>query len=165
MSFSDVIGLAGLIVGIIGVVISVIGFLYTLHQVKKTKNAAEASKEAALETKDKIRNLDSVIDFSTVLTIIEEIKRHQRGGNWVVLPDRYSALRSKLVAIKSQCPGITDLQKSVLQGAITQFKNIEGKIDVALTDHSTPDVTKLNRLVSAEFDRLNEVLLELKTQI
>ena len=149
-----------------GLLVSVIGFGFTLFQLHRTKAVAEAAKNAADQMQEKLRNLDTVMDFSSVITMMEDIKRHHRGDNWFILPDRYSALRIKLAAIKATHTNLTDNQQTVLQSAIQQFKDMEGTVERALAKKSTPNnFPKLNEIVSTEIDKLSEVLTEIKNQM
>lgn len=148
---------------LLGLIISFVGFGLTLFQLHRTKAVAEAAKEAANQTQEKLRNLDTVMDFSSVITMMDEIKRHHRGNNWIILPDRYSELRTKLVAIKITHSNLTNEQQSVLQNAILQFKTMEVTVEKALSKNSIPtNFAKFNDIVSTEIDKLNEVLNDIK---
>jgi hypothetical protein len=150
----------------LGLLVSLVGFGFTLLQLHRTKAVAEAAKNAANQTQEKLRNFDTVMDFSSVITMMEDIKRHHRGNNWYILPDRYSALRIKLVAIKTTYTNLTDNQQTVLQSAIQQFKSMEGTVERALARKSAPaNFPKLNEIVSNEIDKLNEVLTEIRNQM
>lgn len=155
----------GVILGLIGILLSIIGFWIAFVQIRKTKSAAEAALDAAKEARDNIRNFDSVIDFSSVIAMVEEIKRHQRAGNWVILPDRYSQLKSSLIAIKAVNNQLSVEHKTTLQQAITQFTNIEGRVESSLATNMVLDTPRLNKLVSRELDNLREVLIQLKNAV
>jgi hypothetical protein len=67
--------------GVAGVLISIVGFTVTLWGVFKSKRAAQAAEEAARSTRDRIRLLDTAVDFSTAIAALEEIKRLHRTGH------------------------------------------------------------------------------------
>lgn len=156
----------GDISSIVGLFISVIGFAVTIWGVIKSKNAAESTKETAEKMQKDLRRLDTIVDISSVVGIMEEIKRHHRNNNWIILPDRYSSLRGKLVLIKSTHNDLTDKQKTFLQSAIQQSKLIEENVEKALSKNLEPqNFAKLNKLLSDEIDKLNEVMAEIKNQM
>jgi hypothetical protein len=149
----------GDIASVVGVFISLIGFAITIWNVIRSKNAAQKAREAVDNVRETILRSDTIVDFSAVITTMEEIKRLHRTGNWIILPDRYSSLKRKLVKIRSTNPDLSDDYKTALQNAIQHFSNIEQKVERALASKkSPPNVAKLNEIVSAQLDTLNEVL-------
>jgi hypothetical protein len=58
----------------------VVGFLVTAIAAVRARNAAESAKLAARFAVDKIRLLQTVIDFSTAITLCEDIKTLYRLG-------------------------------------------------------------------------------------
>jgi hypothetical protein len=77
----------GDLASIAGVLIALVGFGLTLRGVRKTKSAAQSAAIAAEVTRNSIRRLDTVVDFSAAITILDEIKRLHRGGQWMLLPE------------------------------------------------------------------------------
>ncbi len=150
----------------LGLLVSLVGFGFTLLQLKRTKAVAQAARDAANATQENLRNLDTIMDFSSVITMMEEIKRHHRGKNWYILPDRYSELRKKLVAIKATYTTLSAQQQIILQNAVVQFKSMEETVEKTLSkDLIPPNFAKFNVTVSSEIDKLNEVLVEMKNQM
>lgn len=154
----DVINLAGLVLG-------VVGFGITFFQLWRTKKAAIAARRAAEATKTRLRSLDAALEVSSSIDKLEEIKRHHRGNNWAILPDQYSSLRRKLSRTRKLCEGLADEQQAVFQGSITQLKAMEGKVETALTKKDVPKAAPLNKIISNELDKLNELLIELKMKM
>ena len=74
----------GAAASIIGVIITVGGFIWTI---KNTKAARDAAREAVEE----IQQSKTIIDISTAIQILEEIRRLHREKAWAILPDRYTA--------------------------------------------------------------------------
>jgi hypothetical protein len=144
--------------------LSVLGFTVTIWGVLRSKKAAEAAATSANQTQERLRNLDTVMDFSSAITIMEEIKRHHRGNNWHILPDRYSTLRGKLISIKSD-NAVLEKHKTAIQNAISQFSDMERNVEKSLQDSSQLKIAKLNDIVSVQIDSLNEVLSEIKSQV
>lgn len=145
----------------IGVAVSVVGFTYTIYRVSRSETAAERASEAAEETREKIRQLQTVEDFGAALAKMEEIKRLHRAEAWNILPDRYSTLRKSLVRIRSGNPDrINDEDAVIIQRSIQALRDFEKQVDRALEeDTATPDGVLFNQQLSALLDDLHEVLV------
>jgi hypothetical protein len=96
----------GDLASIIGVFISIIGFIVTIFNVLRSKSAAKQAEQAALKIREDIKRIDIVAEISAAKGAIDEIKRLQRQEAWEILPDRYSALRTLLISIKSSNPDL-----------------------------------------------------------
>jgi len=146
--------------GVAGILISVVGFAVTLWGVFKSKRAAQAAEEAARSTRDRMRLLDTAVDFSTAIATLEEIKRLHRTGQWSLLPDRYAELRKRLVIVRSTNPNLPDAHRAVLQSAITNLSELE-----TLVEHSSKPTAlkpaKFNAILSRDADDLVAILAEL----
>src|SRR5438552_2494956 len=89
----------GDVASIMGVVISIVGFWITVRGVRKSKSAAESARQAAEMTRDNIRLLETIVDFSAAIAALEEIKRLHRELPSDLLLERYSSLRKLLVTV------------------------------------------------------------------
>ena len=150
------------IVGIISAGLTLIGFAATLYGVYRSKTAAESAKLAAQEARDSIRILDTVVDFTAAISILEDIKRAHRQEQWILLPDRYAAIRKTLILISTNGKTLTDNQRITIKDAIVNLKQIEDVVEKALPSGATLKAAKLNRLISSDIDNLVAVLAELK---
>jgi hypothetical protein len=63
---------------IVGLFLAIIGFGFTLWGVWRSKSAAEAARDAAQKAKDAIVHLQTIMDFSAAIIMMEEIKRLHR---------------------------------------------------------------------------------------
>ena len=53
--------------------------------------------------------METIIEFSSVVSVMEEIKHLQRhNAAWDILPDRCSAARRALIEIKGASPDLTE---------------------------------------------------------
>jgi hypothetical protein len=151
---------------VLGVIISLIGFIVTIMQVVRSKTAAEKAAMAASEIRDKLTLQTVATDLSTLMVDIEEIKQAHRSGAWAIMPIKYSSVRQKLFAVKANCPSLTKTQKATIQGIIEQFKDIEEIVETAMADKRSPtDVAGLNKVASAQGDKLTEVLVAVQQEI
>jgi hypothetical protein len=108
-----------------GIFISIFGFLFTVIGVVRSKNAADRAETAAKETRDSIRLLDTVVDFSAAITALEEIKRMHREEQWAFLPDRYAHVRKLLASLRGTRVTLSNDQKITVQQAISNLRQFE----------------------------------------
>ena len=101
-------------------------------------------------------------EFSSAITLMEEIKRLHRSKQLEMLPDRYAALRKVLIGVRRLSPAIREPHAVILQTAITTLATIEDTIEKSIHGGSDPDYVRLNRLLSRDIDVLHSVLIDLK---
>jgi hypothetical protein len=148
----------GDIASIAGVVISIIGFIFTLIGVSRSRKAAE-------DARDQIHLFENIVDFSTAITTLEEIKRlHRQGNAWPILPDRYANIRKLLIQLRSSTTRMNDEQKIVIQSALANLAEIEKQVERALADKTELKANRLNLIISSDVDGLLTVLNQLKNQ-
>ncbi|MGD9616871.1 MAG: hypothetical protein AB7H90_17305 [Alphaproteobacteria bacterium] len=152
----------GDLASIAGVFITIVGFLVTLWNVWRSRSAAERAEMAANEARRMIRSYETVAEFSSAITLMEEIKRLHRSRQLEMLPDRYAALRKALIGVRRLAPSIRDSQDVILQTAITTLATIEDTIEKSIHGGSLPDYARLNRLLSRDIDALHGVLIDIK---
>lgn len=152
----------GDLASIAGVFITIVGFFVTLWNVWRSRSAAERAEMAANEACRMIRSYETVAEFSSAITLMEEIKRLHRSRQLEMLPDRYAALRKALIGVRRLAPSIGGSQDVILQTAITTLATIEGTIEKSIHGGSDPDYVRLNRLLSRDIDALHEVLIDIK---
>jgi len=150
---------------IAGVIIVVVGFAITIINVLLSRSAARQARDAAVDARESMNRLDTVTEFSSAMSVMEEIKRLHRHGAWPILPDRYSALRKSLISIRTNNPDLTNEQQQTIQNAIQHFVNIEKIVEKCMTDQTKPDVSRLNQRVSSQIDLLQAVLIEIKNKV
>jgi hypothetical protein len=156
--------LAGTWADVSGFLIAIFGFAATLVGVRKSKNAAVAAQQAAQATRDSIRLYETIVDFSTAIAVLEEIKRAHREGITSTLPDRYATIRKQLIVLRSSSGvELTDDQLAVIQNAVTNLSSMEDRIEKALSNKGDVPVAKFNSLISRDIDNLVDVLTTLKT--
>jgi hypothetical protein len=120
----------GDLASIAGVAISIIGFVITVIGVCRSKDAAEQAKVAAEAARDSVRLLDTLVDFSAAISILEEIKRAHRHGHWPVLPDRYAAIRKILIVLRSSTRDLSDKHQAVIQNAFANLLALKRRSNV-----------------------------------
>lgn len=154
----------GDLTGVVGIVISIVGFVVTITGVIKSTSAAERAEVAAKSASESIRLFDTVVDFTAAISILEEIKRAHRSEQWMLLPDRYSAIRKLLISLRAANNDMSDNQILSLQSALTNLVSIERTVEKALKkkDISVLNPTRFNQIISDDIDKLFTALSELK---
>jgi hypothetical protein len=143
-----------------GFLIAIGGFAATLWNVRKSRNAAVKAQEAAQAARDSIRLFETVVDFSTVIALLEEIKRAHRETGVSKVP--YSAIRKQLVVLRASSVPLSNEQNTVIQNAIANLRTMEKHIENALANRTDFPVAKYNALFSRDIDELVGVLTYLK---
>jgi hypothetical protein len=145
----------GDLASIAGVIISLVGFFLTVV-------AATRAKQAAQRALENIRALDTVIDFTTAITLLEEIKTLHRSGQVLLIPDRCAAARKLLIALRSSNYDLSATHRTAIQAAIVHLKDVESAVEKAATSPGSGRSVKLTSLMSQHIDDLLGVLAEIK---
>ena len=148
--------------GVVGILISIVGFVVTLIGVMKSKTAAQRAEVAAQATRDSIQLLNTVGDFSSAISALEEIKRLHRTAEWALLPDRYAALRKILVVLRNTNMVLSGEQQASLQNALTNLYAVETAVERALEGRVAIKAAKFNVVLSRDIDALLAALVELQ---
>jgi hypothetical protein len=107
----------------------------------------------------------SIVDLSSILAALHDLKTLHRVSAWSVLPERYGRLRSSLVALRASRPQLDENQKTVLQSAIQHLADLEVNVDRLLLTSKTPtNVHRINAVISGEIDALTELLTKLQRE-
>ncbi len=134
---------------IISLLVALIGFSFTLFGVWRSKKAAEMAQEEVRSVKQAITRSSTIADFSAAVTTMNEIKRLHRVSAWAILPDRYAALRSMLISIRSMNPDLQLEYRTAIQNALQQFSDIEKTVEKSLASNKPPtNWARLNAIVS-----------------
>jgi cell division protein FtsX len=156
----------GDIASVIGILISLIGFFITIWNVIKSRKAAQKAEEIVQKVREDISKIETIEEFSKAIATIDEIKRLNRDGAWPILPERYSALRKSLISIKISNPNMPENDKVILSNALRHTSNMEDQIEKFIIDKSlSVDISKFNKIISQQGDRLTEILVSLKGKI
>jgi lipoate-protein ligase B len=152
---------------VFGVILSLVGFVITIIAVVRSKSASDQAKAAVMNVRNDIFRIDTVSDCGSALMQLEQIKTFQQRQDWDLLPDKYSSLRKSLISLKNSESLSKDEHQTVLQSTITLVANIEEKIIKALAHKKTDDLdfSKLNPLLSDHADKIQAILIKVKTQI
>jgi hypothetical protein len=135
----------GDLASIVGLLVSIVGFLVTIYNVVRSRKAAEVAKEAAQNAIGSIRTFEAVVDLSSIIGMLEEIKRSQRSHQWALLPDRYASLRKTLISLR-QSHDLAERHSTVIQSTIVNLRDIEDAVEKALPGAPTKSYPRFNAL-------------------
>ena len=156
----------GDLASVAGFFVTFVGFAATLFQIARARQVSALVAERVSEVRLKISQQSLAVDLAALMNDIEEIKALHRIGAWGAMPSRYTSIRKRLLSLKSNSETLTKLQKSSIQGVIGQFKEIEEIVEATLASGEPPDnVARLNKLASAQSDKLTAVLTAVQQQI
>lgn len=113
-----------------GIALTIVGFLITIYAAFKAKNAAEAAKASAEAAVGKMLKIEIISEIAGALQLIDELKRLHRSNAIEVIPDRYSGLRAKLIAIRECDLLCSDRDQTSIQDVITRVSALERALDL-----------------------------------
>lgn len=152
----------GDVASVVGLLVAIVGFSITVYNVFKSRKAAQRAEVAAKHARDAVRSLDAVVDFSAAISLLEEIKRHHRQQQWVLLPDRYAAIRKLLISLNSSTNDLSDSHRVSVQGALANLTAMEMAVERQLGNPAGLNSAKFNKILSRDIDNLQAALTELK---
>ncbi|MCQ1572747.1 hypothetical protein NFO65_18625 [Neorhizobium galegae] len=121
LTFSDWLGLAGII-------LSLLGFGVSLWQLWKVKTAAESARDSAKLATEGVRKLDSVISFTSVIKSLDDIKNALHKQDYTELVKQFDSSRHSLIDARENHPGLSDNQRRSIQKALTFLKTLEVEV-------------------------------------
>jgi len=138
------------------------GLGLTLWQVWQAKSAAQAAKLAAEGARDRVLSIETIVEFSEVVAMFEELRKLHRAPNSELLMDKYSSVRIKLVSLRSGRVELNNQQDTALQAAITTISQLQDLVEKAGAQTPQMNVQKINRLLANDIDNLLETLHTIK---
>ena len=136
-------------VGVAGLVIGVLGFSFTIWQLVKTRKAAIAAEKAAQKTQSSLQNNVMLVDISTCIGTIEEIKTSIRNRQFGVALLRVTDLTSQLIQLR-QLPDFSKVveEKKKMQSVVSQLSIIRSMLEVHSSDtQKTLDDAEIRRII------------------
>ena len=148
-----------------GVALSLIGFAITIRNVYVSRRAAERAEVAAIEAREAVRLFDTIQELAMALSALEEVKRLHRDHSWAALPERYSALRKRLITIRQANVSLSEEQSSRLQRAITYLADMEKTVERSLDEKRPIErIARFNERASDHETQLQELLVDIRRQ-
>jgi heme exporter protein D len=107
------------------IALALIGFGITVTAAVQAKAAALRAQEAAEQARARLLKFDLITEIVTILQLLEELKRLNRGRSIELLPEKYSLVRSKMVAIRESGQLLDEADKEMLQDSIVRISFLE----------------------------------------
>ena len=107
--------------GLLGSIASLIGLPVAIWQISKTRRAAEAAKDASIQTRNAISRNLLLSDVSVCVKHIEEIRLYVRGDNYELAQVRVNDLNSQLIQIQEV---LTDSNQIDFEEILQEIKKI-----------------------------------------
>lgn len=150
---------------ILSLFIALIGFGVTIYATSRSLKHSKNAEALVLSMKADLKRNASIHDFARVLALMEELKRLHREKVLEILPDRYSALRTALIAIRTCNPLLSEEEQKKIQGAITLLSSLERDFDLYRVNGAAFDVVKVNASLTRHIDRVHEVVVSLRDRV
>lgn len=154
-------------IGDITGLLSLLGLGLTVWTGIRSKRAAEIAAAAAENARNSIRALDTFIDLSEAISLLEQIKRdHRVPALSFGLLERYSRVKGMLIRLNETRRDLSDQQAAAIQGSITMLRQMEKELERAQL--RAPDgnaeipIPRWNSLISNNIEELLRVLAQLK---
>jgi len=120
----------------VGLFLAVAGIWFALDQIKKTLKAAQAAKQATIETAQDIRRMTTLVDVLSLVKIADQILSHLRAKNYNAGVVRLQDLLSGVSAARNSTMGPKLFTESKWQEMTTRVSSVQDVIERALRNAS-----------------------------
>lgn len=152
----------GNLASVAGLVVSLVGFAIAIWQIRRSRNAADAAREAAVEARAAIgRNL-TIEDIARASESIQSLKDLHQSESWERALDRYPVVRRMLIGIRERHPRLMNAQDTALQNAIGQLGIMEARLKAAIRDQRPPLTAHFDTILSEAQAALDEAGAQLQ---
>ncbi|MCB1884552.1 MAG: hypothetical protein KDG89_11255 [Geminicoccaceae bacterium] len=152
----------GDLASIVGLAIALVGFGATIWNTLKAKRAAEAAEVAVRQTREEMARLYATVDLAGLIERVDSLKTSHRAGEWASVSVQYGLLRRELIKLHARTTILSEGQQKVLQGTIQLLNLLEERAERTLASGIIlDDVVELNKRITRQLNRLDQVLHEL----
>ena len=153
-------------IGVIGSVASLIGLPVAIWQIYKTRRAAEAATNAALQTQRTISRNLLLSDVSTCTRNLEEIKSFVRDEKYESALIRATDLTSQLIQIQEVLKSSNQAYQIEFEETLSQLSIIRESFEKKLAKSSAKiDGVQINSKLAKVSDDLNKLIGETKIAV
>lgn len=153
----------------VGTTLTLVGFGITIYQVvqarkyaKEASSAAVMAEQAANNAVKEFHKFEAVVDFTTVVSVMQEVRRLQRDRVWAALPERYSDARMHLIRARKSARDLNEQQKSKIQNAIVDFREMEAMIEFSGGNFEGLPAEEMSRRLLIDIDEIVEIFQEVR---
>lgn len=149
--------------GLFGSLASLIGLPIAIWQIVKTRRAAEAAKDASLETQKEISRNLLISDVSTCMRNLEEIKSYVRDEKYEFALIRVTDLISQLIQIRELLENSSRIHQIQFKERLSQLSIIRKSFEKKIARGSARlNIVQVNSQLSELSDDLNKLIGETK---
>lgn len=151
---------------IFGLIVSFFGFLVTIENVVRSRDAATRAEEAANRAIEAIKGIEVVDGLAESVTLLDEITRLNRAGEWTLVLDRHVALRKIIADLKAHEKIEAPARLATLQSAFQHSMNMSNTIELFLEGRgisSSVSVAQMNKVLSKQAEKLGAMMVEIRT--
>lgn len=153
----------GSLASLIGLGVSLIGFGVTLWNVRRSRRAAQSAERASEQVLERVRFYDLMTDVARAITLMDEIKRLHRLGDWKLVIERYGELKKILITVRDTPLGLTDEQLSNLRDGVVTIGKMEKRVEKVLDANAEPPVVhRMNADIARHIELLQELLVSIR---
>lgn len=137
----------------LGLIFSALAFV----QAKRAKDAAE-------DTKESLRKVDSVHEISTSIPVLIDVQGCFRSGMVNVVPDKLISAHSNIARVKNSCLSLGQDERDRLTEVCVQLLMIKNYAERFIESEKFENVqiSKVNRILTDQIDSLQTVLCVIK---
>ncbi len=153
-------------ISIIGSFLSLIGVIIALVQINKTRRAAEAAKDASLQTQKAISRNLLLSDVPNCTRNIEEIKYFARNEKYESALIRVTDLVSQLIQLRETLESSNQSHQIEFEERLSQLVFIRVNFEKKLNKNSVKiNIVQVNSQLSEISDELNKLIGKVKLAI
>jgi hypothetical protein len=153
-------------ISIFGSLLSLIGVIIALIQIYKTRRAAEAAKDASIQTQKAISRNLLLSDVSICTRNIEEIKQFVRIERYEAALIRVTDLISQLIQIREMLDRAKQVYQIEFEERLSQLSIIRKDFEKKLAKSSVKiNAVQINSQLAEISDELNKLIGETKIAV
>ena len=128
----------GNVISVFGLAATIIGLYLVFRTAREAEKSADASREAAQDTKQAITSVLSIVDLERAIAMVQRLKRLHIDKKWEVCLELYQPLRVMLTNIDTR----VTIDTPAIREAVPQIRVIEENISNAIAQKTEPTASR-----------------------
>lgn len=145
-------------VSVLGVIVSSVGLGWAISEARRARNASQAARTAARETRSYIARHLQAVDLERAIALIQRIKDLHNGGRWQTAMEQYQPLRALLADIIARSSDSQTELRRKLANARTLILTTENFVGErggqAIDEHDRSELNQSLNRVQSELEEL-----------
>lgn len=148
------------VISLVSAVLTLAGLLLAIYEARRARKASLNAQEAAQAARDASLRSAAVIDLSSTIKALGEIKSLHRAAAIDVLPPRYEALRHSIAALRQRKAFDDPKIQKTMQSLVSKLAGVEKILDQGVTlDEFKIQVPRLNALITKSMDEMQALMV------